>query len=152
MVNRGYSSQSAMYESAGRLSETAPEQETHIVYVGDHDPSGEDMVRDITDRLARFRHPGIQIEKLALTRAQVDQYRLPPQPAKTEDARYNAYALEHGDDVWEVDALPPDVLAGLVRGALDRLRDDRAYQAVLAQEAWDKAALRKALARIRTVR
>jgi hypothetical protein len=149
MVNRGYSSQSAMYESAGRLNDTAPEQEIHILYVGDHDPSGEDMVRDITDRLARFRHPHIHIEKLALTRAQVDQYQLPPQPAKTEDARYNAYALEHGDDVWEVDALPPDALAGLVRSALDQLRDDRGYQAVLAQEERDKVALRKALARIR---
>lgn len=45
MVNRGYSSQSAMYDS-GRKRFTAAAgrgQECILLYLGDHDPSGEDM-------------------------------------------------------------------------------------------------------------
>jgi hypothetical protein len=148
MVNRGYSSFSAMYESAQRiqgLNDVAPDGDpTIILYLGDHDPSGQDMVRDIGDRLDRFDCPA-DIRAIALTKAQIERYRLPPQPAKTTDARYSAYALEHGDGVWELDALPPDVLAGLVRNALAGLIDHDVLADVLAQEARDKTQLEKAV-------
>jgi hypothetical protein len=148
MVNRGYSSFSAMYESAERITalneETLAGDEPVILYLGDHDPSGKDMVRDIHDRLDRFDCP-VDIRPIALTRAQVDQYQLPPQPAKTTDARYSAYAVEHGDGVWELDALPPDVLAGLVRNAIVDLIDHDVLAGVLAQEARDKTQLEKAV-------
>jgi hypothetical protein len=45
MVNKGYSSASAMYEAADRFK-IDPQPENIIFYLGDHDPSGEDMVRD----------------------------------------------------------------------------------------------------------
>jgi len=52
MVNRGYSSVTAMYDAFNRmypyLKEGIP---TKIIYLGDHDPSGVDMIRDIEDRL-----------------------------------------------------------------------------------------------------
>ncbi len=54
MVNRGYSSQSAMYESGGRFRRNrattrarGQKRSCYLLYLGDHDPSGEDMVRDI---------------------------------------------------------------------------------------------------------
>jgi hypothetical protein len=53
MVNKGYSSASAMYVAAQRIQEDA-QLENIILYLGDHDPSGEDMVRDIVDRLYEF--------------------------------------------------------------------------------------------------
>lgn len=57
MVNRGYSSQSAMYESAERYKDSwldDGDRELVLLYLGDHDPSGEDMVRDVKDRLEMF--------------------------------------------------------------------------------------------------
>ncbi len=52
-VNRGYTSQTAMYNAAERFKERE-DRNNVILYVGDFDPSGEDMVRDIEERLYLF--------------------------------------------------------------------------------------------------
>jgi hypothetical protein len=68
MVNRGYSSQSAMMEAAQRIDRACrnengePYRDATILYLGDLDPSGEDMVRDIDDRLAMFLDGGYDID------------------------------------------------------------------------------------------
>lgn len=52
LVNRGYSSVSAMYDAYNRFSEQIKKgKKITILYTGDHDPSGMDMVRDIKDRI-----------------------------------------------------------------------------------------------------
>ncbi|OPZ03990.1 MAG: hypothetical protein BWZ09_02101 [Alphaproteobacteria bacterium ADurb.BinA305] len=149
MVNRGYSSQSAMYE-AGRRFKNAQEEGKglHLLYLGDHDPSGEDMVRDVADRLAMFGVEDLDVDKLALTMTQIRQYKPPPNPAKVTDSRAKAYIEKHGEHSWEVDALPPNVLAKIIRSALAELVDDEAMGAVKAQEQRDKERLRAAVAEI----
>lgn len=142
MVNKGYSSQSAMWESANRyLARDA--RESILLYLGDHDPSGEDMVRDIGDRLRMFGVYNIEVEKVALTMAQIRQHRPPPNPAKLTDPRAGAYIAEHGDQSWEVDALDPDTLAGLIRDAMWTHVDLTAMEAIKAKEEKDKRKLRK---------
>lgn len=150
MVNRGYSSASAMYESANRFRRYK-HRDCILFYLGDHDPSGEDMVRDIRDRFAMFR-VDVDVRKLALTRDQVDQYQPPPNPAKMTDPRAGAYVAEHGDESWEVDALPPDVLTQLIDDAITAEIDDDALQAVLAREEEDKQLLREAVASLQNQR
>ena len=135
MVNRGYSSSSAMYESAVRLQNGArPMQPKIVLYLGDHDPSGEDMVRDVRDRLVMFGVRGLEVSKVALTMAQVRQYDPPPNPAKLTDSRAAAYVEEHGDESWEVDALPPDVLTRLVETAIQEHVDVRRMRAIQREE------------------
>ena len=135
MVNRGYSSSSAMYESAARLQSGArPMQQKIVLYLGDHDPSGEDMVRDVRDRLVMFGVKGLEVTKVALTMAQVRQYNPPPNPAKLTDSRAAAYVEEHGDESWEVDALPPDVLTRLVESAIQQHVDVRRMRAIQREE------------------
>lgn len=52
---RGYTSQSEMWESGRRIGRNlAQGQPTLILHLGDHDPSGIDMTRDIVDRLNTF--------------------------------------------------------------------------------------------------
>lgn len=52
VVNKGYSSSTAMYGAYERFIDRMGEgQKIHILYFGDHDPSGLDMVRDIHERL-----------------------------------------------------------------------------------------------------
>lgn len=139
LVNRGYSSISAMHDSALRYRNAEGDSKIcHLLYFGDHDPSGEDMVRDIKTRLEEFR-THIEVEKVALTRKQVDEYSLPPNPAKTTDPRARGYIEEHGDQSWELDALPPATLNDLLTNALEELLDRDKYEAHITRENKDKA-------------
>lgn len=149
MVNRGYSSQSAMYEAGRRFKDAQEEGKgLHLLYLGDHDPSGEDMVRDVADRLEMFGVEDLDVDKLALTMAQIREYKPPPNPAKLTDSRAKAYVEKHGVHSWEVDALPPNVLARIIRSALSELVDDDAMDAVKANEKRDKERLRAAVVEI----
>lgn len=55
MINRGYSSASAMYDAYNRFDEARKlKQKVRILYLGDYDPSGIDMIRDIEHRILEF--------------------------------------------------------------------------------------------------
>lgn len=144
MVNRGYSSQSAMFEAANRFKRHADKTERHLLYLGDHDPSGEDMVRDIADRLAMFR-ASVTVEKLALTMAQVEEYNPPPNPAKLTDSRAASYVAQHGAYSWEVDALPPEVLSRLVHKSITGHLDLDRMEAVKEREQRDITLLKASI-------
>ncbi len=59
VVNKGYTSSSAAYSSYKRFSEAILKgQKVTILYFGDHDPSGLDMVRDIRERVLLFLSKG----------------------------------------------------------------------------------------------
>lgn len=159
MANKGYSSQSSMREAAERylentggpdlLSPKKQRVEPLLLYLGDHDPSGEDMVRDIRDRLMLFGVGLIRVEKIALTMAQVRQYNPPPNPAKTTDSRFAEYEAKHGDESWELDALAPPVLQKLVSDRLDSVIDQRALERVLAEEDRQRKEMQKAIGLVR---
>ena len=88
-ANKGYSSASAMWEAAQRI-QAAEERGQHpvLIYLGDHDPSGLDMSRDVEERLDLMSW-GTPMEtmRLALNYDQVEEYRPPPNPAKMTDSR-----------------------------------------------------------------
>lgn len=143
MVNRGYSSASAMFEASERFK--ARELQSGIVlYLGDHDPSGEDMVRDIAARFDLFA-ARVRVVKLALTMDQVNEYNPPPNPAKTTDSRYAGYEAKHGAESWEVDALPPNVLGRIVRDSFREYVDESTMAKILSREKSDKKKFADAL-------
>ena len=120
---RGYTSQSEMWEAGQRLKRYIRGGQTPVIFhFGDHDPSGRDMTRDITDRLEMFMG-GLEVKRLALNMDQVEEYDPPPNPAKTTDSRYDAYIAEFGGESWELDALEPTVIAALIRDAVNALID-----------------------------
>lgn len=121
---RGYTSQSEMWSAARRLARYSMQGQTPVIlHFGDHDPSGIDMTRDIRERLNLFGAP-LQVRRLALNMAQVDEFDPPPNPAKVTDSRFEGYLLEYGAESWELDALEPSVLADLVRSNVESLRDE----------------------------
>lgn len=131
---RGYSSQSAQYEAGHRFRRYMEAGQTPVVFhFGDHDPSGIDMTRDNADRLSMFALDGVDVRRLALTFAQVEQYNPPPNPAKETDSRHASYAEQYGNESWELDALEPTVINALIRenvGALiNRKKWKKAQQA-----------------------
>ena len=117
---RGYMSQSEMWQAARRFqaSEMDNAQETVIIHLGDHDPSGIDMTRDIRDRIDLFNDyemcEGFTMNRIALTMDQIDEYDPPPNPAKVTDSRAADYIRRYGRSSWELDALPPKVLKDLI--------------------------------------
>lgn len=125
-ANKGYSSASAMYEAGQRMADAAAAgQELVVLYFGDHDPSGNDMTRDVLDRLTKYsREEPIEVIRLALNMDQIEKYRPPENPAKTKDPRYEGYQREHGDKSWELDALQPSVLVSVLTDQVAELTDD----------------------------
>ena len=143
MVNRGYSSCSAMYEAHKRLKrEQDKGKETYILYLGDHDPSGIDMIRDIRDRLTEFGVNTI-VKPIALTQAQIKQFNPPPNPAKFKDPRSTDYVSKYGQVAWEVDALEPKVLNQILTDHIEGLIDLEFFQEMLNQEKDDMTELEK---------
>ena len=132
---KGYTSQSAMWRAAMRHAAYAEQgQESVIIHLGDHDPSGIDMTRDITERINLLFGVDVTIVRIALNRDQIDEYDPPPNPAKMTDSRFKAYANEHGDESWELDALEPAVLHELIVDTIDEYCDESAYMDVVYEE------------------
>ena len=136
MVNRGYSSISAMYDAHRRLRSGDV-----ILYFGDHDPSGKDMVRDIRERMEEFGRE-VDVRPVALTMEQIRRFNPPPNPAKITDPRAKWYIREYGRTSWELDALPPRELIRLVEEAVEELIDLDLYNRCLDREQRDIEELR----------
>ncbi|MDA2929327.1 hypothetical protein MYX84_05165 [Acidobacteria bacterium AH-259-O06] len=139
---RGYTSQSEMWSAAMRLREWGlqDDQIPIIFHLGDHDPSGKDMTRDITDRLELFMG-GMEVKRLALNWDQIDEFSPPPNPAKVTDSRAAAYIAEFGHDSWELDALEPAVLVDLIESAITSVRDDETWSQSAHKESTAKSLL-----------
>jgi len=126
---RGYPSLSEMYSAGQRFARYARDgQEVHILHLGDHDPSGMDMTRDIQERVSMFAEKALKVNRLALNWNQIELYNPPPNPAKQTDSRYSAYADEYGDESWELDALDPATLESIVEPVILELRDDEQWE------------------------
>lgn len=143
MVNRGYSSISAMYDAYRRLQRMRGTGKACVIlYLGDHDPSGLDMDRDINERLNYLFGTSVEFERIGLTMEQIDELNPPPNPAKVTDPRAQNYIAEHGESSWEVDALNPEDLNRIVKEAIERYMDMDKYQAWKDKEERDKERLR----------
>ena len=147
---RGYTSQSEVHAAAERLSEYADADQTPVIlHLGDHDPSGIDMTRDIRDRLKMFNGLIERVDRLALNMDQVEQYSPPPNPAKTTDSRFAGYIVEYGAESWELDALEPSVIGDLIHNAVMDTRDGAKWQAKVKEEQAGRAALADVAADLR---
>lgn len=136
---RGYVSQSEMWSAAGRLKRHYDAgQNIVLLHLGDHDPSGKDMSRDIVERLSLFGVEVISFRRLALNMDQIETYNPPPNPAKLTDSRAAGYIREFGRESWELDALEPQVITDLIRDNVEEFRDDTAYEKVVSQEREEK--------------
>ena len=192
VVNKGYSSSSAMHRAYQRfVTKINMGRKVKILYFGDFDPSGLDMIRDIRDRISYFLAYGLHLDiedkvqrwweedgvqmyhgfgdeqfeqdldvllnsshytsrrydkadnrwykqrtlhflretetfeviPVGLTMEQIELYNPPPNPAKMTDSRAPEYVELYGYESWEVDALSPQVMMGIVRTNVEGLID-----------------------------
>ena len=114
---------------------THSKQGVIVLHLGDHDPSGIDMTRDIADRLQLFsRQAPIEVRRIALTMEQIEEQSPPPNPAKITDSRYAGYAAEYGDESWELDALEPQFISNLIRDQILEERDEEKWEAAVDEQ------------------
>ena len=137
---KGYVSQSEMWSAAQRFEYY---DNPVIIHLGDHDPSGIDMTRDIFDRHELFLGDHIKVERIALNMDQVEEFKPPPNPTKLTDTRSNNYIPIYGSECWELDALEPKYLRELIHRTVLQYRNDEIYQEVLDKEAEYKQILER---------
>ena len=113
-----------------------------VFYLGDHDPSGIDMSRDVADRLRTFSdYTPIEVRRLALNIQQVREINPPENPAKITDSRAKKYIERFGRSSWELDAVEPTMLANMVRNAVREIRDEKIWREDCELEAQQKKTL-----------
>lgn len=139
---RGYTSQSEMWTAAQRFIRQDHRESRTIIHLGDHDPSGIDMSRDIQDRLNMFG-ADVFVKRVALTMEQIDTFNPPPNPTKLTDARANGYIEEYGHECWELDALEPRVITNLIQSEVTALVDEELFREVECREKKDKSDIQK---------
>lgn len=120
---RGYVSQSEMWAAAQRFKSNAGKgKEPHIIHLGDHDPSGVDMSRDIEERMCLFE-AYTEVHRIALNLDQIAIYSPPPNPAKITDSQSSGYIKTYGNESWELDALNPQVINDIIQEEAASLTD-----------------------------
>jgi len=127
---RGYVSDSEMWQAGMRVHEhNRHGQRVVMLHLGDHDPSGIDMTRDIKSRIELFSAYGdFEMKRIALTMEQIEDQSPPPNPAKISDSRFAGYEAKYGDESWELDALEPSFIVELIEESVFALRDDDLYE------------------------
>lgn len=121
-----------------------------LLIATDFDPDGEEIAHSLARSLRDdFGIECIEAVKVALTAEQVEAFNLPPRlKAKQTSSRYKRFADSHGDDVFELEAIPPAELQRLFREAIDNVMDVEAFNAELDAERKDAAFLDEARQRV----
>lgn len=139
---RGYTSQSEMWSAAQRFIGQDDRESRTIIHLGDHDPSGIDMTRDIQERLELFG-ADVNVKRVALTMEQIERFNPPPNPTKLSDARSSGYIRQYGHECWELDALEPQVITNLINNEVTALCDMDLFEQVEDKEEIDKENIQK---------
>lgn len=144
-VCRGYSSVSFAGEIADEWSEIR--KPIFAYYLGDYDPSGFDIERDLREKLERYSgkvcrgdvenpgRDGFAWNRLGVRLEDFDEFDLVRLPLKTDDRRCKGFIAEHGASGAEVDAIPPTELRRRVEQAInDHIDVDRWNKLIRVEE------------------
>jgi hypothetical protein len=141
-TGRGYCSIPPRHKMAQRFAASGKEK-LILLMVTDFDPDGEDIAHSFARSMRDdFGVDAIHPIKVALTAEHIRRFNLPPgMRAKKTSARYKAFVNEHGRNVYELEALAPQVLQQLVREAVEAVIDREALDAEVQAEGKDAAFL-----------
>jgi hypothetical protein len=113
-ANKGFPSLVFLNQCCQELKEVIDEmgfdpEHIHITYSGDWDPSGEGMVYYIKKRLRQLGIEDVDVERIAVTPQQIDEYNLPlmpldPDPGKKPDPNLHEFKRRYGDKATHLNA------------------------------------------------
>jgi hypothetical protein len=149
LIVRGQVSRTAIYESYERFFAKMQEgKNCYLFYFGDFDPSGLSIYNSLVQRLRNYGEGygnGIIFQRIALTAEQIEEYHLPQDPAKKSDPSYKSFVAEYGDNVVELDSLPPDALRELIKNCIEPKINKAVSVQVQETEKREKVMLEKLL-------
>ena len=141
VVSKGVPSLTQVWRSFVSIHTAAQAGKASYIYqFGDHDPSGCLIPKVIEARLNDFceqydcTRP--DVDRIALTPAQIRRYRLPTRPTKRAG---NTHAKQFTGDSTELDALPANVLRRLVRNCIERHISPAQVEALRAAEVSERS-------------
>jgi hypothetical protein len=129
MSGGGFESTTDRHKFAAALA--SHDRLTEVLDIGDHDASGAHRHLAYREDIQAFAHElggDIIFTRLAVTPDQIQQYDLPTAPPKTTDRR------AFRGRTCQAEALAPDVLAGILRHAIEQRIDHRVLDRVLKRE------------------
>jgi hypothetical protein len=140
-VTRGYASVSYLQSAADFIRRDG--RPTYVYLLTDFDPSGLGIAETVRTELIRRSDPvEVHVERLAVNREQIDDYRLPTRPTKTTDSRAKKFMQEHGTGSVELDAIQPATLRSLVRNSIERHMDPERFRVLRLAEEQERDLLR----------
>jgi hypothetical protein len=105
------------------------------------------MTRSLREELSLYARSPIEVVRLGLNLAQVRDLRLPPNPAKETDTRHGQYVRDTRCTYsWELDALNPTFVDGLIEQDINDLVDYEAWRKALDRERANKTMLNRTAA------
>lgn len=133
-VTKGQPSVTYLYEAAEEIIEDG--RPAHIYVLTDFDPGGLRIFDRIRRELEDFASAtNLSVERVAVTPEQIAEHRLPTRPGKKTDSQAAKFEQEYGGGCVELDAMPPEILRGLVGSCLESHMDSEQLQALkLAEE------------------
>lgn len=137
----GFDSVTAKHALAKEIASC--DEPVEILHLGDHDTSGTHVYSSLAEDVMAFcKAIGAfpTFTRLAVTPEQALAMGLPSAPPKATDRR----SFE-GDETWQLEAIPPDVLQDMVREAITSRRDPDIEAELLAKEAEIRNRLRARL-------
>ena len=141
-IGRGYCSLRPRYDIAQRFLNSGKDKLVLLI-LSDFDPDGEEIAHSLARSLRDdFDITKIEPVKVALTTDQAEEFDLPPaMKAKTGSVNYDRFALEHGDEIWELESLAPETLQQLLTEAIDSVIDTEVFNHEIDQEQADAVKL-----------
>src|SRR5262249_22276896 len=113
----------------------------YAYYLGDFDPSGFDLERDLREKLARYSGGSFNWYRLAIQKTDFADHDLIALPVKESDRRSRGFVQKYGERCAEVDALPPTELRQRVEDAIQAHIDRRRWARLRQVEEAEKATL-----------
>ena len=123
----------------------------HAYYIGDFDPSGFDLERDLRDKLSEFCDADFQWTRLGVTAEDFDEFDLLPLAVKATDSRSKTFIAQHGSKCAEIDAVPANELRQRIRDAIESHIDTTEWNRLAEIEQREKSQFDKVFGQLREV-
>ena len=130
-VCRGFSSVSFLNDFKARLDNYSQGRPAVMLYFGDFDPSGVEMLDSMKTTLQEeLGVANIEFKRIGLLKDDIEKYELPnnPDALKKTDTRAEKHVLKYGQLAVELDALSPAILEQKIKDAIETEFDMRLFE------------------------
>jgi hypothetical protein len=141
-LGRGFCSSPPRHDMAVRFKKSGKDRLV-ILLVSDFDPPGQEIAHSFARSMQlEFHIKNVDAIQVALTHDQVQEFALPSGgKTKLKSQGRPRFVQRYGDQVYELEALPPETLQALLRKAIDSVIDVDLFNHELDQEKQDAAFL-----------